>query len=191
MKKFLFVLFFIVFKSVSYGQKLNGYVVTNANDTIDCDFFETNLFNDKIFDAISVYNKVKVVTKKGEEIKYYPKDIKCFYIEGTTDGNLKFVSFKYDNYNHFYHEVVGDRLSYFRLYNKNNPYSNGLNQTYKEFIFKDDIFLELGIFNTRKNLALLIEDNKEIYDKWMDKNGYYKLKDAFNIINQYNNFYKK
>jgi hypothetical protein len=46
------------------------------------------------------------------------------------------------------------------------------------------------MFNTRKNLAELIKDNKVIYDKWMDENGYYKLRDAFNIINQYNDSYK-
>jgi glycosyltransferase involved in cell wall biosynthesis len=191
MKKILFALFMTAFGFITYGQSFDGYIVTNANDTIHCKFFvQTNLFNKKIFYATYVYNKVKILTEKGEKIKYYPKDIKCFYISGTTDGNFKFVSFKYDNYKHFYHEVVGDRLSYYRLYNKDNQYK-GVNQTYKEFIFKDDFFLELGIFNTRKNLAKLIKDNKEIYDKWMDENGYYKLRDAFNIINQYNNFYKK
>ena len=191
MKKISFVLLVIFFGLSTYAQNFDGYVVTNANDTINCKFFvETNLINEKIFYATSVYNKVKILNSKGEKIKYTPKDLKSFYISGTTDGNFKFVSFKYDDYKHFYHEMIGDRLSYYRLYNKDNAYK-GSNQTYKEFIFKDDSFLELGLFNTRKNLAKLIEDNKEIYDKWMDENGYYKLKDAFNIINQYNNFYKK
>ncbi len=191
MKKSLIIFVLLVLCSNIYGQNFDGYVVTNENDTIRCKFFvETNLINNKIFYATSVYSKVKILTYKGEKIKYSPIDLKCFLINGTTDGNFKFVSFKYDNYKHFYHEVVGDRLSYYRLYNKNNSYT-AVNQTYKEFIYKDDTFLELGMFNTRKNLAELIKDNQEIYNKWMDENGYYKLKDAFNIINQYNNMYKK
>ena len=190
MKKLLNIFIVLVLGSNIYAQKFDGYVVTNTNDTINCKFFvQTNLFNDKIFYATSVYKKVIILTNKGEKRKYYPKDLKCFYISGTTDGNFKFVSFKYDNYKHFYHEVVGDRLSYYRLHNQYNSY-RGVNQTYKEFIYKDESFLELGLLNTRKNLAKLIEDNKMIYDKWMDENGYYKLRDAFNIINQYNNFYK-
>jgi hypothetical protein len=164
-------------------------VVTNANDTIHCKFFvRTNLFNDKIFYAASVYKSVKILNGNGEKVKYYPKDVKCFFIKGTTDGNFKFVSFKEDGFKHFYHEVVNDRLSYYRLYDKVG--ATDVNAIYKEFVYKDNTFLQLGLFNTRKNLAELIKDNKEIYDKWMDEHGYYKVKDAFNIINQYNNSYK-
>ena len=190
MKRLSLFLFIIVFASSMNGQKSDGYVVTNVNDTIYCKFFAiSNMLNQKTFFGTSVYNYVKILTEKGEKVKYYPKDIICFVVTGATNGSFKFVGFKHDNYKHFYHEVVGDRLSYYRLYNRDNSYS-GSNQTYKEYILKDDYFLELGMFNTRKNLAQLIKDNEEIYGKWMDENGYYKLRDAFNIINQYNNWYK-
>ena len=190
MKKLVVVFFVMIFGSISYGQRFDGYMVTNANDTINCKFFvDTNPFNRKMFHATSVYNRVKIGNEKGEKVKYYPKDIKCFLIKGTTDGDMTFVSFKEDGYKHFYHEVVKDRLSYYRLYHKHGGMSN--NWIYKEYVYKNNTFLQLGVLNTRKNLAELIKDNKEIYDKWTDENGYYKLRDAFNIINQYNDSYKK
>jgi len=189
-KKLLFVLLVVTFGFTTYGQKLEGYVVTNANDTIHCKFLvQTNMINNKIFYAASVYNHVKILTEKGEKIKYAPKDIKSFFIKNTTDGNLKFVSFKEDGFKHFYHEVVNDRLSYYRLYHTVGDFDP--NSVYKEFVYKDHVFLQLGMLNTRKNLAEMIKDNKVIYDKWMDEHGYYKVKDAFNIINQYNDSYKK
>lgn len=189
MKKLLITLLIMTFGFVSYCQKLKGYVVTNTNDTIHCEFLvTTNMFTKNLFYAASVYKSVKIENKSGERIKYYPKDLKSFVIKETTDGNYKFVSLKEDGFKHFYHEIVGDRLSYFKLYNKVGNIDP--NSVYKEFILKNGSFLELGLFNTRKNLAKLIEDNKVIYDKWTDENGYYKLRDAENIINQYNNFYK-
>ncbi|MDI1257508.1 MAG: hypothetical protein PSV16_15550 [Flavobacterium sp.] len=190
MRFFLFTFFIIGFGVSLYGQAFDGYVVTNESDTIHCKFFvQTNFINKNIFYATSVYKSVKILSDSGEKIKYYPKDIKCFFIKGTTDGDFNFVSFKEDGYKHFYHEVVKDRLSYYRLYTtQGTTFANAI---FKEFVYKDNIFLELGLFNTRKNLANLINDNKVIYDKWMDEHGYYKLKDAFNIINQYNESYKK
>lgn len=189
MKKALFVLWIMTLSFASFGQKLEGYVVTKANDTIPCRFLvQTNMFTKNLFYATSVYNSVKILNDKGEKIKYYPKDLNSFFIRGTAEGNFKFVSFAEDGYKHFYHEEVKDRLSYYKLYHKHgNTFPNSV---FKEFVYKDGVFLQLGLFNTRKNLAALIDDNKEIHDKWVDENGYYKVRDAVNIIYQYNDYYK-
>jgi hypothetical protein len=188
--KNLIVLILALTASLASGQRFDGHVVTNANDTIKCKFFvATNSINRSIFQATSVYSKVKILTDKGEEITYYPKDIKSFYIEKTSQGDMKFVGIKEDGFQHFYHEVVGDRLSYYKLYHK----SGGMhpNAYYKEFVYKDGILLELGTKNTRKNFGDLIRDNKELYDYWIDPKGYYKVKDAFIAVNQYNRFFKE
>jgi len=150
MKKLLFVLIFIIFKSISYGQKFDGYVVTNANDTINCKFFvQTNLFDETMFYANSVRNKVKILTEKGEKIKYEPSQLISFVVKGTKFGDFKFVSFKEDNYQYFYHEIIVGEISFYRLYQE-DLYSGGPNSGYRDYVYKDDIFSKINIFSYRR-----------------------------------------
>ena len=111
MRLFTFLLLLPVFV---HSQKFGGYVVTNSNDTINCKFFIGT--NDTRLNVYTIKDKVKILTDKGEELKYSSRDLKSFLVKGTKFGDLKFVSLKYDDYERFYHEVNAGKLTFYRFY---------------------------------------------------------------------------
>lgn len=190
MKKTL-LLFVLALTSINfYAQKFNGYVVTNVNDTIKCNFFvETNLFNDSMFYANSVRKKVKILDEKGEKISFEPSQLNSFIIKGTKFGDFKFVSFQEDGYNYFYHEVINGRISYYKLY-KADLYSGGPNSGFDVFVYKENKFNKLAAFNQRKSLGEVISDYPELHQKWMDSNNFYKVYQREEVVNIYNEHFK-
>lgn len=96
----------VLISLVTNAQKFDGYVVTNANDTINCKFFiKTNPTDKKIPYPSSVCKKVKILTDKGEEKAFKPSQLKSFFIKGTKDCDIKFVSLKEDD-DQFYQELI-------------------------------------------------------------------------------------
>jgi hypothetical protein len=189
MFKLNLVLFISLFTSIISAQKFEGYVITKVNDTIHCKFLiETNIFNDEIFYANSIRNKVKVLTKNNEKIVYVPSQLKEFLIK-RTGGDFKFVSFSEDGFKYFYHEVIKGKLSYYKLY-KADLYSGGANSGYDVFIFKENKFKKLSAFNQRKSLSEVISDYPELYEKWIDSNNYYKVYQREEVVKLYNEHFK-
>lgn len=172
-----------------YSQKFEGYVVTTSNDTIKCKFFvETNMFDSTMFYANSVRDRVKIVDKKGEKIKYEPSQLVSFLIKGTKFGDFKFVSFKEDNYKFFYHEIVVGKISLYRLYQA-DIYSGGPNSGYRDYVFKDGVLSKMDILSYRKKLGALIKDYPQLYQKWMDSDNYYETEQADEVVKLYNDYY--
>lgn len=183
MKKIVFIGLFLIVKFNSYSQRIEGYVVTNSNDTIKCKFFVTpNMFNRTIIykDELCLLKKLKILTNSGEKKKYRANELKSFFVTGTSEGDFKFVSLNEDNYNHFYHEVIKGKISYYRLY-------KGVDGTkFNEYIIKSNLMFKLGIFNTRKTLGEQIKDYPELYEKWMDSNNFYTIDKLDEVIKLYN-----
>jgi hypothetical protein len=181
--KFWFLLLMPLF---IHSQKFDGYVVTNANDTINCKFFvPTNVINKRIVTIAAIYDKVKILTDKGETKEFTTKELKCFLIKATKFGDLKWVSLKYDNYERFYHEVQSGRLMFYRFYKEGTGIVIGIG-----FGLKDDQFVELQGPEFRERLGAFISDYPELYTKWMDSNKYYKPKQLEEVIKLYNEHFK-
>lgn len=183
MKLFSFLLLLPLFV---HSQKFDGYVVTNANDTINCKYFvPTNPFSEKLLSVASIYNKIKILNDKGEKTEYTTKDIKSFLIKGTKFGDLKFVSLKYDNYERFYHEVQAGKLTFYRFYKEGSGMVIGIG-----FGLKDDKFVELQGPEYRQRLGDFIIDYPDLYNKWMDSNKYFKPRQLEEVIKLYNEHFK-
>ncbi len=186
MKKLFSVLFAFVIGSAIYGQKFDGYVVTNTSDTINCKFIvPTNMIDKRIVTIAAIYDKVKILTDQGETKEFTTTDIKSFLIKATKFGDLKWVSLKYDNYERFYHEVQTGKLMFYRFYKEGTGIVIGIG-----FGLKDDKFVELQGPKFRERLGDFIEDYPELYAKWMDSNKYYKPKQLEEVIKLYNTHFK-
>lgn len=182
MRLFVFLLLLPVF---AHSQKFDGYVVTNANDTINCKYFvPTNPFSEKLLSVARIHDKIKILNNKGETIEYTTKDIKSFLIKGTKFGDLKFVSLKYDNHERFYHEVQTGRLIFYRFYKEGSGMVIGIG-----FGLKDEKFVELQGPDVRERLGEFIVDYPELYTKWMNPKSY-KVNKLEEVIKLYNEHFK-
>ena len=167
-----------------HSQKFDGYVVTNANDTIHCKFFiGTHSIDEKIPYPSTVCKKVKILTDNGEKMAFKPRQIKSFLIKGTKDCDLKFVSLKEDD-DQFYHELIIGKLSLYKIYftSYGNEFSNGV-------IMKEGKLYKIAGFGTRKKFGWLIEDYPELFDKWMNTEDY-KLNQFQELVGLYNEHFK-
>ena len=151
-------IFAVLISIVTNAQKFNGYVVTNANDTINCRFFiKTNPTDEKIPYPSSVCKKVKILTDKGEEKAFKPSQLKSFFIKGTKDCDLKFVSLKEDD-DQFYQELIVGKLSLYKIYFTSmygQEFSNGV-------ILRDRKLYKIAGFGIRKKVGELITDYPEL-----------------------------
>jgi hypothetical protein len=181
MKLFLFLLLLPVFV---HSQKFDGYVVTNANDTIHCKFFiKTNSADEKIPYPSSVCKKVKILSYKGEEMAFKPSQLKSFFIRGTKDCDLKFVSLKEDD-DQFYQELIIGKLSLYKIYFTSmygQEFSNGV-------ILKEGKLYKIAGFGIRKKFGELIKDYPVLYNKWMNED--YKLDQFQELVGLYNEHFK-
>lgn len=179
------LLFTLLFSSFVHSQKFDGYVVTNANDTINCKYFvPTNMFDKTLVEVASIKDEISIYNK-GERVKYTSKDLKSFLIKGTKFGDLKFVSFKYDDYNRFYHEVIVGKLMYYRYYLS----AAGAPVFGIGFGLKDEKFVELQGPDVREKLGEFIIDFPELHAKWMNPK-IYKTKKLEEVIKLYNEYFK-
>ena len=183
MKNLLITLIILV-SGISTAQKFDGYVVTNANDTINCKFFvPANAVDKRIVKIAYIDDKIKILTDKGETIEYTTKDLKSFLIKSTKFGDLKWVSLKYDDFGRFYHEVQTGRLMFYRFYKEGTGIVIGIG-----FGLKENQFIELQGPEFRERLGALISDYPELHQKWMDKK--YKPKHLEEVIKLYNEHFK-
>jgi hypothetical protein len=181
------LLYILLFSSLVHSQKFDGYVVTNANDTIRCKFFvQTNLFDTTMFYPNSVKNKVKIFSN-GQKIKYEPNQIKSFYITGTKFGDYKFISLPQDGYKHFYHETIVGKISFYKIYLDN---LNGGFPQHREVFVKEKKIQNIRSLSFRKDFGELIKDYPELYSKWIVGNDNYKLSQVFEVIQEYNKFFE-
>lgn len=177
--------FILLFSLFAQAQKFDGYVVTNTNDTIHCKFFiRTNSIDEKIPYPSSVCKKVKILTNKGEEMNFKPSQIKSFFIKGTKDCDLKFVSLREDD-DQFYQELIIGKLSLYKIYFTSmygQEFSNGV-------ILKEGKLYKIAGFGLRKKFGELIKDYPELYDKWMNSEDY-KLDQFQELVSLYNEHFK-
>lgn len=188
MKKIIIVFTIIIFSlSIQAQGRFNGYVVTNANDTIKCKFsLEMNIFNDSLFYDSGISNRAKIFKENGEKVKYMPSELKCVFITGPKQGDYKFVSLVEDK-EHLFHEKIKGKLSYYVLYKGN---LNGGFPIEKPFLLKEGKLVEMTGFNIRKKFGELIIDYPELYQKWMDSNNFYKVSQMAEVIILYNEHFK-
>ena len=188
MKKIIFVLITVVFcLNIQAQQRFNGYVVTNANDTIKCRFsLEMNIFNDSLFYDSGISKRAKIFKQNGEKVKYMPTELKTVFITGPKQGDYKFVSLEQDK-EHFFHEKIKGKLSYYVVYKGNLQGGFPLETPY---FLKDGNLLEIKGFSVRKKFGELIKDYPELYEKWMDSNNYYKVGQFPEVIQLYNEHFK-
>ncbi|MGL2962876.1 hypothetical protein ACSVH2_03530 [Flavobacterium sp. RSB2_4_14] len=174
----------LLFTLFAQAQKFDGYVVTNTNDTIHCKYYiGTHSSDEKIPYPSTVCKKVKILTNKGEEMAFKPSQLKSFFIKGTKDCDLKFVSLKEDD-DQFYHELITGKLSLYKIYftSYGNEFSNGV-------ILKDEKLYKIAGFGTRKKFGELIKDYPELYNKWMNSEDY-KLNQFQELVSLYNEHFK-
>ena len=182
MRIFLFILLLPLFV---HSQKFDGYVATNKNDTIHCKFFiKTNPADEKIPYPSSVCKKVKILSDNGEEMTFKPSQLKTFFIKGTKDCDIKFVSLKEDD-DQFYQELIVGKLSLYKIYFTSmygQEFSNGV-------ILKEGKLYKIAGFGLRKKFGELIKDYPELYDKWMNSEDY-KLDQFQEVVSLYNEHFK-
>jgi hypothetical protein len=188
MKRILFVFSIVILSiKVQAQQRFNGYVVTNANDTIKCRFsLEMNIFNDSLFYDSGISKRAKIFKENGEKVKYMPTELKTIFITGPKQGDYKFVSLEQDK-NHFFHEKIKGKLSYYIVYKGNLQGGFPLQTPY---FLKDGKLSEISGFSARKKFGELIIDYPELYEKWIDSNNYYKLGEFPEVIQLYNEHFK-
>jgi hypothetical protein len=188
MRKILFVFTVVVFTAnIQAQQRFNGYVVTNANDTIKCRFsLEMNIFNDSLFYDSGISDRAKIFKENGEKVKYLPTELKTVFITGPKQGDYKFVSLEQDK-KHFFHEKIIGKLSYYILYKGNLGGGFPLQNPY---FLKDGKLLQISGFSARKKFGELIKDYPELYEKWMASNDYYKTGQFPEVIQLYNEHFK-
>lgn len=178
----------VVFSSLATtAQRFNGYVVTNANDTIKCKFsLEMNIFNDSLFYDSGISKRAKIYKENGEKAKYMPSELKTVFITGPKQGDYKFVSLAEDK-DHFFHEIIKGKISYYILYKGNLQGGFPLQVPY---VLKDGKLVTMTGFSTRKKFAPFIFDYPELYAKWIDSNNNYKLGQMQEVITLYNEHFK-
>lgn len=190
MTKFLFIFLFFLSTVVS-AQRFDGYVISNENDTINCSFdVQTNLFDETMFYPTSVLKSVKIITEKGEKVKYHPNQLKAFLIKNTKFGDYRFVSIDADKHKNFYQEVTIGKISLYRSYvNNMQP---GAFPIEKTFYCKDNGLSskETNFFNFRNWFGKFIEDYPELHQKWMDSDNYYKKNQVADVVKLYNEHFK-
>jgi len=170
-----------------YQQNIDGYYVTNENDTIKCKFEFIPRKFDELKDYMlfhkflySIKKKVTVLLENGEKKTFKPTDIKLFNIKKKDFEYYKFVSLKEDTKN-FYEEVFTGKISvYYSHWSSDAP-----KQTY---YLKDGSLYsrETNLGNFRNWIGKLIEDNPDLYSRWMDSDKYYQKKEVFDVIKIYN-----
>lgn len=179
--KFLFLLLLPLFV---HSQKFDGYVVNNTNDTIRCKYFiGTHSDNEKIPYPSTVCKKVKILSDKGEKMAFKPSQIKSFFVKGTKDCDLRFVSLEEDD-SQFYQELIIGKLSLYKIYFTSlygQEFSNGV-------ILKDGKLEKMAGFGIRKRFGELIKDYPELYDKWIKEE--YKLDQFQELVGLYNEHFK-
>ena len=186
MKKSVLILFILIFNSNSFGQNNYGYYITNSNDTIKCNF-DLFIVLGK-FDPQTVRNKIKIINNDGSISKYKPNEIKSFFISTTNSGVYKFVSIT--GYNYFYHQIIKEKLSYYKVYLNNPGGAFGSLASEKLYLYKNEKLTEIDPLFLRKGLSKQIEDYPELYQKWIDSDKYYKLNQFEEVINLYNKHFK-
>ncbi len=188
MKKILFILTVILFSiSVQAQQRFNGYVVTNANDTIKCRFsLEMNIFDSTLFYDSGISDRASIFKENGEKVKYLPTELKMVFITGPKQGDYKFVSLGQDK-KHFFHERIKGKLSFYILYKGNIGGGFPLQMHY---FLKNEILLQIKGSNARNKFGELIIDYPELYEKWIDSDKFYKLNQFEEVINLYNEHFK-
>jgi hypothetical protein len=187
MKKLIVFTIIIFGLNVQAQQRFNGYVVTNANDTIKCRFsLEMNIFNDSLFYDSGISKRAKIFKENGEKVKYMPTELKTVFITGPKQGDYKFVSLKEDK-EHFFHEIITGKLSYYVLYKGNLQGGFPLEMPY---ILKEGKLVKMNGFSRRKTFGELIIDYPELYQKWMDSNNYYKIDQMEEVMKLYNEHFK-
>lgn len=181
------ILFFLLFVNFIYGQNLEGYYVTNDNDTIKCKFEFTvkkfELTKDYIkFQMFlsSLQKKVVVILENGEKLTFKPLEIKVFNIKKADFENYKFVSLKNDT-SSFYEEYITGKISvYYLHWSKDAP-----KRTY--YLKGNELkSREINFFNFRNWIGELISDEPELYSRWMDSDKYYQKNEVFDVIKMYN-----
>jgi len=179
MKKFL-ILFLI---SVSiYSQKYHGYVVTNSNDTIKCNFkVQTNMFNDDIYYPSS--RTIITLNGAGEKVKYKPDQLKSYYLQGPNIKNYKFVSLNEDDNKIFYHEVQKGKISLYYYY---DPNINGGDPIKTVFVLKDGQLIKVKGGKMREKIGVFLTDYPDVYTTWINSNRSFDLDQMEYIIELYN-----
>ena len=59
-------------------------------------------------------------------------------------------------------------------------------ETPREYYYKNYELYETDWIDQRNQFGLLIKDNKELYEKWMDSNNFFKLRQIPEVIKLYN-----
>jgi hypothetical protein len=190
MKKILLILTVLFFsKSTQAQRNIKGYVVTNVNDTIKCRFLlDMNTYNISSYSGVissysGVIEKSIIIKESGEEVKYLPTELKIILINTPFSGEYKYVSLK-QNKNHFFHERVLGKLSFYTVYNAGIPVEHNYQTNY---IIKNGKLFKIS---RRKKMGKLIIDYPELYNKWMNSENY-RLNQIEEVVNLYNEHFKK
>ncbi|MEO8515457.1 MAG: hypothetical protein ABI426_01865 [Flavobacterium sp.] len=189
MKKYFIILFVLLgIKNVN-AQILDGYIVTNANDTIKSKFVVRSNDDNGAFYASSVTKYVKVIDSKGITTKYYPNQLKSFFINYKIVGDYKFVSLKADNYKKFYQEKISGKISFYLSYSDN--IRGGYPLVFEHYLKNDELINDSHAYlNFRNEFGKFLEDYPELHDKWMSSNDYYKKRQVSEVIDLYNEHFK-
>ncbi len=176
MKSCLFFLISIVI-SPSFAQEtgyLQGYIVTNENDTI------LGLVKNKNFTPYRVLQDIKFKKEKGGEMETYsPKDLKSFQV-----GSSRYVSKKFgeDDLSFFEVLIEGD-LNYYEL--RVTGFGTG-NETVYQMLQKknEDAFLSVYGPNFQERLLKYFSDEPILSEKI--KAGVYKRNKIDELVQEYN-----
>ena len=97
-------------------------------------------------------------------------------------GVYKYVSLE-QNKNHFFHERILGKLSFYTVYNAG---IQGEHNFQTNYILKDRKLFEIS---RRNKLGKLIIDYPELYNKWMNSENY-RLNQIEEVVNLYNEHFK-
>ncbi len=183
------VLFILIFNCFTiYSQNVDGYVVTNENDTIQCKILinknRSNIHHQ--LDLAHLRRKVTILNINNEKKTYRPFELISINFK-KNDENFKFISVQDDDYKRFFREINNGKISHLVIYEESLSQYSHVDMGFN-YLYKNDILTDMYIGNVREVVGDLIKDYPALYKDWKDKK--YKTDQYLEVIKLYNEHYK-
>lgn len=181
----LFVLIFNCF--TIYSQNVDGYVVTNENDTIQCKILiSKNRSNLHQLDLAQLRRKVTILNKNNEKVTYRPFELISINFEKNNEY-FKLISIQDDDYKRFFREINSGKISHLVVYEESLSQYSRADMGF-DYLYKDGTLTDISEVNIRNAVGVLIKDYPSLHKDWMDKK--FKTQHYLEVIKLYNEYYK-
>lgn len=118
--KFILPLFLLLAPSIVWSKTFDGFAVTNAGDTIYCQFeVPVNPFHGTV-SPIRAQRRAIVKNKQGKTSKIFPTEHRSYTLLNTKEGDMTFESVRCNGKQMFLHLRHRGKLTFYTLYDVNS-----------------------------------------------------------------------